>query len=157
MGFFDLHVCNWPKRPRFFLALFSTTRFDEIRRIQLLLPDGSRLGEINLDRYRVVQEKNKPEKRIFIAELDIPEQATHGWYRADQWDGGQLVYRSPLTTKTKITPPKNLFRAGGWYHWRVQARDSAGHILLGDFNAGSLSEAGEIMVQRKTTARNRRQ
>jgi hypothetical protein len=27
MGFFDIHVCNWPERPQFLKVLFSTTRF----------------------------------------------------------------------------------------------------------------------------------
>lgn len=35
-GFFDTHVCNWPEKPRFLMALFSTPRFDEIAKIACL-------------------------------------------------------------------------------------------------------------------------
>ena len=30
VGFFDIHVCNWPDRPLFFLAVFSTYNFNDI-------------------------------------------------------------------------------------------------------------------------------
>ena len=29
-GFFDIHVCNWPGRPPFFMPLFSMARFNKV-------------------------------------------------------------------------------------------------------------------------------
>jgi hypothetical protein len=43
IGFFDIHVCNWPERALFFMPLFSTPRFDEIETIEVSYPNGRRL------------------------------------------------------------------------------------------------------------------
>jgi len=82
MGFFDIHVCNWKDRDLFFLSLFSSTRFKEISKIELFLPDGSKLADIGTKRYRQIldKKKKKPEKRVFITNTDIPKNATNGWY-----------------------------------------------------------------------------
>ncbi|MCM2289473.1 MAG: hypothetical protein NDI67_10635, partial [Sulfuritalea sp.] len=52
VGFFDIHVCNWPDQPLFLMALFSTRQFKDIARIDLVAPDGSQLGPMDLSRYR---------------------------------------------------------------------------------------------------------
>jgi len=79
-GFFDLHVCNWPDRPLFFLALFSTTQFDNVASVEVVSPVGQSLGTLNLERYKVVKKKGKPEKRIFITQIPVPKGAMDGWY-----------------------------------------------------------------------------
>jgi hypothetical protein len=81
-GFFDMHVCNWPDRPLFFLLLFSTTQFANVTRIDIAYPDGRLLHTFDLGRYRTIQNKNKTEKRVFLNTLDLPPEAPNGWYRA---------------------------------------------------------------------------
>jgi len=81
-GFFDIHVCNWPDRPRFFMVLFSSPRFEEFERIEVFRPDGRVLTALDLQRYRVIQKKDKPEKRVFITEVPVPADAADGWYMA---------------------------------------------------------------------------
>lgn len=80
-GFFDMHVCNWPDRLPFFMALFSTERFREIRSIDVFRPDGRALVSLDLTHYRLLKPINKPEKRVFIREIDLPADAADGWYR----------------------------------------------------------------------------
>ncbi|HYQ71123.1 MAG TPA: hypothetical protein VET88_04235, partial [Gammaproteobacteria bacterium] len=81
-GFFDIHVCNWPGRPLFFMALFSTPRYAEIRSVEILTPRGALLTELDLKRFRTLKRDSKPDKRVFIQELDLPADAANGWYRA---------------------------------------------------------------------------
>ncbi len=82
VGFFDIHVCRWPNRPFFYFTLFSTTRFDDIAAIEMFHPDGTPLGQMNLGNYRLIQAKDKPEKRVFITFFDLPPNAKEGWYTA---------------------------------------------------------------------------
>ncbi len=80
VGFFDIHVCNWPDRPLFFLAVFSTYNFNDISNIQVLSPDNKIIGEFNLKKYRLIIDKKKKEKRVFIKQFEIPANAKNGWY-----------------------------------------------------------------------------
>lgn len=80
VGFFDVHVCNWPDRPLFFMALFSTYNFNDISNIQVFSPDNKILGELNLKKYRSFIDKSKKEKRVFINQFEIPASAKNGWY-----------------------------------------------------------------------------
>ena len=80
VGFFDIHVCNWPDRPLFFLALFSTYDFNNISNIKIYTPKNTLLGELDLTKYRLISEKNKKEKRVFIKQFEISAKATNGWY-----------------------------------------------------------------------------
>lgn len=82
VGFFDIHVCNWPDRVPFFLLLFSTRMYAQVARIDVTGPDGRALHTFDLDRYKVIQKKGKPEKRVFINQLALPPGPTDGWYRA---------------------------------------------------------------------------
>lgn len=81
-GFFDVHVCNWPNRPLFFMTLFSTPRYAELQKVEVFQPDGQPLGEISLKHYRLLKRKNKPDKRVFMVQIDVPEGAKEGWYTA---------------------------------------------------------------------------
>ena len=81
-GFFDIHVCNWPDRPVFFMPLFSTTHGDAVRRIEVLAPDGRSLVDLDLGRFRHIEQQGKPDKRVFINQVDIPPGASDGWYAA---------------------------------------------------------------------------
>lgn len=81
-GFFDIHVCNWPDRPLFFLALFSTAQFNAITKIEVFNPNGRPLGNIGLQKFRILESKNKPTKRVFITQIEVPKGAQAGWYTA---------------------------------------------------------------------------
>lgn len=82
VGFFDIHVCNWPDQPLFLMALFSTRHFREIDRIDLIGPDGTELGPLDLNRYRPGEDTDKAEKRVLMTHYPVPEKNPDGWYRA---------------------------------------------------------------------------
>jgi hypothetical protein len=196
-GFFDIHVCNWPGRPLFFMPLFSTARYREVQRIEVLTPGGTPLGELDPGRYRTIRQGKKPDKRVFIQQLDVPPTARDGWYFArvtlnngevynaqdfviihklpqatgqspaneielaeipaqlswqpvpganyyqvfirDLWNDGKLLYTSELLDKPVLVLPPGLLEKGGYYSWIIHARDTNAHILLGDFNHGSMN------------------
>jgi hypothetical protein len=203
LGFFDLHLCNWPDRPKFYKSLFSSTRFSDISKMEIFMPDGKLLGQLNLDHYMKIEKKGKPEKRVFLNDIDVPEGAGTGWYyiRVTTHDGkiyqardyvimspmrrvdyvspvdgasetpmpGELVWKpvagatyyqvyvreafdNQLVVSSKLlNEPRYVFKPeelkpGGHYTWAVHARDVNEHILLGDFNHGSLSRKFEFSV-----------
>lgn len=195
-GFFDIHVCNWPDRPLFFLAVFSTTQFKELKKVMVYHPNGRPLGKIRLEKFRILERKNKPTKRVFLTQIKVPKGARPGWYTAkatfkngqqytakdfvilesmqratnpqpangsenvpvpkklswdpvpgakhyqvyikDLWEA-KHIYKSKLLGKPFIKLPKGLLTPGGYYSWRIHARDVNENIMLGDFNHGSLS------------------
>ena len=204
LGFFDVHVCNWPDRPLFFMALFSTTRYDEIAAIEVFDTEGKSLGALDLTKYRVTTMPDKREKRAFISQVPVPEGAKDGWYSAritdrtggvsiardyvviaplpivagaqpapdaenvplpkelrwspaagaqyyqvfiqDLWEDEKLIYTSPLLAEPRAPLPAGLLKPGGFYAWRVHARDVNEHELLGDFNHGSLGKLMKFSV-----------
>lgn len=81
-GFFDMHVCNWPGQPVFLMALFSTTRFNEIAQIEVFDPGKRALAKLDLSRYRLVRDPGNSEKRVFIANIPVPPKSADGWYSA---------------------------------------------------------------------------
>lgn len=82
-GFFDIHVCNWPDRPPFYLALYSTTRFDEVESVRVYRPDGHSIGTLALDEYRIIKAEDKAEKHVFMTQIPIAASDPDGWYRAE--------------------------------------------------------------------------
>ena len=92
-GFFDIHVCNWPDRELFFMPLFSTSRYSEIAGIDVQYPDGTMLTSLNLEKYMVLPQKDKPEKHVYISQVDVPESARDGWYTATiiLSDGSKII------------------------------------------------------------------
>ena len=203
-GFFDIHVCNWPGRPLFFMPLFSTERYNEVQSIEVLTPGGDLLLELDPERYRTIKRKNKPDKRAFIRQLDVPPAAANGWYSArirldngeehvaldyvilhtlpkaggqvpadgaalermpeklawdpvpgagfyqvfirDLWNDSELVHTSKLLTRPELELPPGLLQRGGYYSWIIHARDTNSHILLGDFNHGSLNKPATFLI-----------
>ena len=197
VGFFDVHVCNWPNRPLFLLGLFSSSRYQELAKVELFTPAGQSLGLLDFNKFRLLEFKDKPKKKAFIKHFAIPAGAGDGWYRArielkngevfeasdyvliksmarasglvpppgaedveipkrlqwqtiagakyyqvfirDLWQG-KSVYKSRLLSTPYLELPPDLLHAGGYYSWQVHARDVNEHILLGDFNHGSLIE-----------------
>lgn len=204
-GFFDIHVCNWPGRPPFFMPLFSTARYNEVQSIKVLTPAGDLLAELDLERFRTIKREKKPDKRVFIKQFDIPPAATNGWYTAraklangeeyvakdyvilhtlpqasgqvpahdeevaripeklswepvpganfyqvfirDLWDDSKLIHTSKLLTRPELELPPGLLQSGGYYSWIIHARDTNSHILLGDFNHGSLNKPVSFSIQ----------
>ncbi len=203
-GFFDIHVCNWPGRPLFFMPLFSTPRYAEIQSVEVLTPDGELLIELDLERFRTIKRDKLPDKRVFIQQLDVPADAADGWYSArtrmangevfitrdhvilhsmpqaggqspaheeelaevpeklvwepapganfyqvfirDLWNEDQLIHTSKLLTRPELELPPGLLRKGGMYSWVIHARDTNSHILLGDFNHGSLNTPATFLI-----------
>jgi hypothetical protein len=82
VGFFDIHVCNWPDRDLFFMPLFSTSRYGEIKSVEVRYPDGHLLTDLDLENFKLLRPEGKPEKRVFISQIDVPKRATEGWYTA---------------------------------------------------------------------------
>lgn len=101
-GFFDIHVCNWPGRNPFFLAVFSTYRFNELKSVKVFRADGSELGRLSLWRYRLILKKGKPEKRVFISEFNISTNDKTGWYSAtiELKDGSRYRARDMVLLET---------------------------------------------------------
>jgi len=197
MGFFDMHLCNWPDRNRFFKILFSTEKFADVASMQVLTPEGETLAELNKNKFMRLKRKNKPEKRVYLLDVDVPDNATTGWYRInvkdtqgheyqasdymimsrleratgmspsensgpaklpvtlkwdpvpganwykvyvrDVWDD-KLVFRTKLIHEPLVEIPEGKLEAGGDYYWTIHSRDTNEHILLGDFQMGSMSE-----------------
>jgi len=203
-GFFDIHVCNWPDRALFFMPLFSSERYDDIRSVEVFQPTGEKLTDLDLDRYRIIRRKGKPDKHAFIMQVDVPPGAVSGWYTArirlqngdmfkakdyvilqemqqvtgqapadgeeldnipdrltwspvpganyyqvfirDLWDNERLILSSSLLDKPEIVLPPGTLHRGGLYSWVVHARDTNEHVLLGDFNHGSLNTPMEFSI-----------
>jgi len=203
-GFFDIHVCNWPGRPLFFMPLFSTERYIEVKSVKVYTPNDELLTELDLDRYRTIKRDKKPDKRVFIKQLDVPAGAMNGWYTArttlangevyttqdyvilqsmpqaggqspaheeevvevpeklvwepvpganfyqvfirDLWNEDQLIHTSKLLTRPELELPPGLLHKGGMYSWVIHARDTNSHILLGDFNHGSLNTPVTFLI-----------
>lgn len=82
IGFFDVHVCNWPNQPLFLMPLVSTAYYDDIEKVDVFYPDGRQLAELDLSRFRTVEPKDAPKKHVFINQIGLPEDAVEGWYSA---------------------------------------------------------------------------
>jgi len=82
VGFFDMHVCNWPERPLFFKALFSSIHYEQLRDIQVFTPDGQPLLRFDLAQFRTATRPGKPVKRVCLVDVPVPPGAQDGWYTA---------------------------------------------------------------------------
>ena len=82
IGFFDVHVCNWPNSPLFLMPLLSSSRYDDIEKVDVFYPDGRQLTELDLSRFRTIEPKDAPKKQVFINQLGMPDDAVEGWYSA---------------------------------------------------------------------------
>lgn len=75
----------------------------------------------------------------------IPGAMFYQVYIRDMWDG-RLVFSSATLTDNQVSLPDDMLQPGGYYSWRIHARDSDGNVLLGDFNHGSLSPEASFSV-----------
>lgn len=204
VGFFDIHVCNWPDREPFYMGLFSTEKFKDVKSVELMNAQGKKFAALDLEKFRIITRKNKPEKRVFINQIAWLKGHADGWFSAkitladgtvyhpkdyvehgllpiasgfqpahrektadapkalswtaikgaayyqvfikDKWDEDKLIFSSKILNDPKIVLPKKLLEYGGYYSWRVHARDVNEDIKLGDFNQGSLSAWQEFTI-----------
>jgi hypothetical protein len=112
VGFFDIHLCNWPDRPLHIMALFSTTQFDDLGSVEILMPNHKLVGQLELNKFRLVQTKDKKEKRVFISRFDMPSDASDGWYAAKikmkngkTYTAKDYVIIQTMPWVTEINPP----------------------------------------------------
>jgi hypothetical protein len=82
-GFFDIHLCDWPGQPPFYLALYSTEQFDAVASVHIFDARGDSLGSLDLSRYRIIEKKNKPVKHAFITQFAFQPGAADGWFTAE--------------------------------------------------------------------------
>lgn len=80
LGFFDVHICNWPDRPLFIKTLFSTAKFKDIKTMEVFAPNDKKLTDLSLQRFKPIQKKGKPEKRVYMVDMDMPADSKDGWY-----------------------------------------------------------------------------
>lgn len=86
-GFFDIHICNWPDREPFYMALYSTTKFKEIKSIELMDVQGKKFAELNVSKFKIIKAKTikakkKPEKRVVISHIPLLKERVDGWFTA---------------------------------------------------------------------------
>ena len=108
IGFFDIHVCNWPDKPLFLMPLVSTAHYKDIEKVDVFYPDGRQLAELDLSRYRTLEPKDGPKKRVFINQLGLPDDAVEGWYSARI-----KLKNGEMHTASDYVVPSKLGRAGG--------------------------------------------
>lgn len=141
IGFFDIHVCNWPDRPPFYMALFSTAQYQNIASVRIYFPNGKPAGELDMKRYRIITPPGKPEKHVFISQLPLSNEATDGWFRATikTRDGREIsakdyvvhtlmpiVHETTPTTGQEVAhPPTELSWSPvtGATHYQITLRD----------------------------------
>lgn len=106
LGFFDIHICNWPERQQFFKILFSTEKYDDVVEMEVFDPTGRSLAVLQKNRFKKILRKNKPEKHVFIVDMDLPNSATAGWYsiKVKTTDGQQYTARDfvPMTRIDRV-------------------------------------------------------
>ena len=111
VGFFDIHVCNWPNRPHFFKVLFSSEQYDSIDSMTVYAPDEQSLITLDKEKFMALKRKNKPDKRVYMLDIDVPEHASTGWYSIDvktkdgkTYQARDYVIMNKLERATGMTP-----------------------------------------------------
>lgn len=131
-GTFDMHVCNWPERAPFLVAVFATHRAQDIARIEVLRPDGRRLGDIPLARFELRSDQYG-ERQVFKTHLPLEKGAATGWYRArlHARDGGVIEARDYVDIK--IMPQvRALQRRASELRWQPLAGAAHYRVIVKD-------------------------
>jgi len=150
LGFFDIHICNWPDRPEFFKVLFSTEVFEDIVSMDVYMPNGDPLVSLEKGRYMTIEHKDRPDKRVFMLDIDLPRGASTGWYsiRVKTRSGNEAVARdyvvlsrlervvgsNPPHDAEAVSMPKELSwtPVPGAKHYQVWLRDAwSNELILG--------------------------
>jgi len=82
VGFFDIHLCNWPDRAPFYLAVFSTRQFNDLKSVDLLNARGEQFASLDLSKYKVSHTNDKAEKRIYMSQIQRTANYVDGWFSA---------------------------------------------------------------------------
>lgn len=140
-GFFDLHVCNWPEQEPFYMALFSSTEFDQIASITVLDSARHAVGNLDMQRFQIQKNPGKAEKHVFITHFSIPAEVDDGWFSAvvtmrsgQQYEAKDFVVHAVLPLAHDFVPipdaelenPPEQLRWGpvrGATHYMVTIRD----------------------------------
>lgn len=89
-GFFDVHVCNWPEKGVFYMLVFSTVKYDDIKHVDFFNVDGKRLGAVDWNAYRL--HPKLKDKRIYIINTGLTDSPKDGWFRASiQMKDGKTI------------------------------------------------------------------
>ena len=114
VGFFDMHICNWPERPLFLKILFSTEKFNEVIKMEVFDPSGDLVAVLDKKRFMQVKRKNKPEKRVFMVNMDLPPSAASGWYSmkistidGKHYNANDYVLLTRINRVDEMTPPSD--------------------------------------------------
>ena len=142
LGFFDIHICNWPERPNYFKVLFETEKYQYIDSMSVYTPDDKLLVTLDKTKFKTQKRKYRPEKRFFILDIDVPEFATTGWYSIDvktkngkSFQAKDYVIMSRLQRVSKMTPSGDDVEVRlpvvlqwktvpGAYYYQVYVRDA---------------------------------
>ncbi len=76
----------------------------------------------------------------------VPDARYYKVFIFDKWDDGKKVFESKLVTEPVVSLPGGVLQPGGWYAWRIHARDINEDIELGDFNHGSYTGEFQFTV-----------
>jgi hypothetical protein len=77
----------------------------------------------------------------------VPGARAYQVFLHDIWEGEAIIFRSAHLTQNRIELPDGLLKPGGYYMWRVHARDVDEDVELGDFDHGSLTPYFKFSVQ----------
>ncbi len=103
IGFFDIHICNWPERPNYFKILFSSEKYQQIESMSVYTPDNQLLANLDRAKFRTLKRKNKPNKRVYLLDLDVPEIASTGWYKIDiKTDDGSIYHAKDYVIMSRL-------------------------------------------------------
>jgi hypothetical protein len=111
-----------------FLVVFSSCEHTNLAKVELFTPDADDIPV--------------PKQLKWDA---IPGAKHYQVFIKDQWEG-KLIHSSSLLFKPVFDVPKGLLKPGGYYSWRVYARDVNENVILGDFNHGSLTDSMEFTL-----------
>jgi hypothetical protein len=155
-GFFDIHVCNWPGRPLFYMPLLSTTRFEELKKVEVIYPDGHLLGQLNLAEYKSVERKGSPVKRVYIKEFDVPADAEDGWYQlrvtltnGEVFQASDYVALIALPQATGLKPGENeVVPLPDTLSWNPVKGAAYYQVYVRDlWNDGKIIHTSELLTQ----------
>jgi hypothetical protein len=109
IGFFDIHLCNWPERPNYFKILFSSEHYQQIDSMDVYTPDNRLLASLDKTKFMTLKRKNRADKRVYLIDIDAPETATSGWYKINVKTGnGENFEARDYVTMTRLKKATDL-------------------------------------------------
>ena len=113
VGFFDIHLCNWPERPNYFKILFSSEKYQQIESMSVYTPDNQLLANMDKTKFRTLKRENKPDKRVYLLDLDVPELASTGWYKIDiKTENGTVYHAKDYVIMTRLKKVSDMHPTG---------------------------------------------